>query len=112
MDFKTTDEKAVPYFEDDVYPLHTLDYDPNYVDWVMRFNDVLDADMLKKSLSRLLEIGDWRKLGGRVRYRVRDEKIWIHGQRILTITSRMASWKSSFQDHPRDLEKMYLSRTR
>jgi hypothetical protein len=75
MDFKTMDEKAVPYFPDDVYPLHTYDYNANYVDWVMRFNDVLDADMLKKSLSRLLEIGDWRKLSGRFRYRVRDENL-------------------------------------
>ncbi|CAG8216439.1 unnamed protein product [Penicillium salamii] len=59
----------IPYVPDDVYPLHTLDHNPNYVDWVMRYNDVLDADMLKKSLSRLLEIGDWKKLGGRFRYK-------------------------------------------
>jgi hypothetical protein len=75
MDSKTINEKAVPCIPDDVYPLHTLDYNPNYVDWVMRFNDVLDADLLKKSLSRLLEIGDWRKLGGRFRYRVSDENL-------------------------------------
>ncbi|CAG8062272.1 unnamed protein product [Penicillium olsonii] len=75
MDSEKMDEKApvvvneTPYVADDVYPLHTLDHNPNYVDWVMRYNDVLDADMLKKSLSRLLEIGDWRKLGGRFRYK-------------------------------------------
>lgn len=77
MDSEKMEEKLpyivdeTPYVPDDVYPLHTLDFNPNYVDWVMRFNDLLDADMLKKSLSRLLEIGDWRKLGGRFRYGVR-----------------------------------------
>ncbi|KAL5001377.1 hypothetical protein BDV10DRAFT_182610 [Aspergillus recurvatus] len=37
------------------------------VTWTLRFNDVLDADKLHASLSRLLGIGDWRKLGGRLR---------------------------------------------
>ena len=41
------------------------------VSWVMRFNDILDADKLRSSLARLLEIGDWRKLGGRLRQNVR-----------------------------------------
>jgi hypothetical protein len=39
----------------------------HFVATVMLFNDVLDADMLNASLSRLLEIGDWRKLGGRLK---------------------------------------------
>ncbi|KAF5543303.1 chloramphenicol acetyltransferase-like domain-containing protein [Fusarium mexicanum] len=36
--------------------------------WTMRFNDVLSADKLHQSLSELLTIGDWKKLGGRLRY--------------------------------------------
>lgn len=59
--------------EDDVYPLHAFDDLKTrriFVTRVLRFNDVLDADMLNASLSRLLEIGDWRKLGGRLRYKV------------------------------------------
>jgi hypothetical protein len=40
------------------------------VTWTLRFNDVLDADSLHASLSKLLEIGDWRKLGGRLRLKV------------------------------------------
>ncbi|KAF4333136.1 chloramphenicol acetyltransferase-like domain protein [Fusarium beomiforme] len=35
--------------------------------WTMRFNDVLDANRLYKSLSELLTIGDWKKLSGRLR---------------------------------------------
>ncbi|KAK2601761.1 hypothetical protein QQS21_004645 [Conoideocrella luteorostrata] len=35
--------------------------------WTMRFNDVLDANMLHESFKKLLEIGDWRKLSGRLR---------------------------------------------
>ncbi|KAF5579662.1 BCL5p [Fusarium subglutinans] len=36
--------------------------------WTMRFNDVLNADKLHQSLSELLNIGDWEKFGGRLRY--------------------------------------------
>lgn len=36
--------------------------------WTMRFNDVLNADKLHKSLSELLTVGDWKKLGARLRY--------------------------------------------
>ena len=35
------------------------------------FDDVLDATKLRVALSRLLEIGDWRKLGARLRRNVR-----------------------------------------
>lgn len=44
--------------------------------WTLRFSDVLDADKLHHALTRLLEIGDWRKLGGRLR-KV-DGKLQIH----------------------------------
>ena len=40
------------------------------VTWTLCFNDVLDAGNLHASLSRLLEIGDWRKVGGRLRLKV------------------------------------------
>ncbi|KAH7135086.1 hypothetical protein B0J11DRAFT_517565, partial [Dendryphion nanum] len=60
-----------PVQSDDIYPLHLLDDTKTYrgivVAWTLRFNDVLDPEKLHGSLSRLLEIGDWRKLGGRVR---------------------------------------------
>ncbi|KAL2059813.1 hypothetical protein VTL71DRAFT_10197 [Oculimacula yallundae] len=55
--------------EDDIYPLHLQDYNFRRLLMVstMRFDDVLDVEKLHTSLSRLLEIGDWRKLGGRLR---------------------------------------------
>lgn len=59
--------------DDDVYPLHGFDATKQrriFVTRVLRFNDVLDAEVLRTSLSRLLEVGDWRKLGGCVRYTV------------------------------------------
>ncbi|CAG7559027.1 unnamed protein product [Fusarium equiseti] len=56
---------------DDVYPLHMLDDTETLrgtvITWTLRFDDVLDADKLHDSLSRLLDVGDWRKLGGRLR---------------------------------------------
>ena len=59
--------------EDDTYPVHTLDdikANRKFVSWTMLFNDVLDAEKLHNALSKLLEIGDWRKLGGRLRLKV------------------------------------------
>lgn len=59
---------------DDVYPVHMLDDTKTLrgivVTWTLRFNDVLDADKLHESLSKLLEIGHWAKLGGRLRSNV------------------------------------------
>jgi hypothetical protein len=59
---------------DHVYPTHMLDDNPTLrgivLTWTMCFNDVLDPDKLYVALSRLLEIGDWRKLGGRLRLKV------------------------------------------
>lgn len=55
------------------YPLHLLDdtkFNRDCISWSMRFNDVLDAEMLRDSLSELLDMGNWRKLGGRLRPKV------------------------------------------
>ena len=60
--------------DDIVYPLFTLDNAKFLRDftaaWTLRFDDVLDADKLHDSLSRLLDIGGWRMLGGRLRFKV------------------------------------------
>lgn len=59
---------------DEILPVHDFDARPQVRDiiigWTLRFDDVLDADKLNVALSRLLEIGNWRKLGGRLRQRV------------------------------------------
>lgn len=68
--------KTLPAFveSDDVYPVHMLDKSKTLrgivVAWTLHFNDVLDADKLYTALSKLLEIGDWRKVGGRLRLKV------------------------------------------
>jgi hypothetical protein len=60
--------------DDIVYPVHMLDDSKLargiVLAWTLRFDDVLDVDKLHVSLSRLLEIGDWRKIGGRLRLKV------------------------------------------
>ncbi|WKT42334.1 Chloramphenicol acetyltransferase-like domain superfamily [Fusarium oxysporum f. sp. vasinfectum] len=57
--------------DDIVYPTHMIDNVSILkflvMAWTMRFSDVLDANKLHKSLSELLTIGDWKKLGGRLR---------------------------------------------
>jgi hypothetical protein len=65
--------------EDEVYPVHALDDTPTLrsivLTWTLCFNDVLDADRIHVALLRLLEMGDWRKLGGRLRLKV---SCWRH----------------------------------
>ncbi|CAH0041721.1 unnamed protein product [Clonostachys rhizophaga] len=60
-----------PVEGDIVYPTHFMDnkaiFDGMLLASAWQFNDVLDADKLHGSFCRLLEIGDWRKLGGRFR---------------------------------------------
>lgn len=63
---------------DYVYPVHPLDGTSiQHIIYAgfMRFNDVLDAQKIHDALWKLLEIGDWKKLGGRFRYRVRKVMI-------------------------------------
>lgn len=63
------------YSDDYIYPVHLLDgakYQHCILTLLVRFNDILDPQKIKESLSRLLEIGDWKKLGGRFRTKVRD----------------------------------------
>lgn len=59
---------------DDVVPLHLFDgmdvYRAIVVDLALRFDDVLDHEKLRLALVRLLEIGNWRKLGARLRRNV------------------------------------------
>jgi hypothetical protein len=65
------------YEDDDVYPVHTLDDTKTLrglmIAWTIYFNDALDAEQLRSSLTRLMEIGDWRKIGGRLRLKVASD---------------------------------------
>ena len=65
--------KPIP--SDDIYPVHRLDGNKTLrtivIAWTLYFNDVLDPDKLHTSLSKLLEIGGWKKIGGRLRLKVR-----------------------------------------
>jgi hypothetical protein len=60
-----------PSPDDIIYPTHMIDnvsvVKSLVMAWTMRFNDVLDADRLHHALSDLLQMGDWKKLGGRLR---------------------------------------------
>jgi hypothetical protein len=69
---------------DDIYPVHTLDDTKTLrkllIAWTIYFNDALDVDRLRSSLARLLEIGDWRKIGGRLAFKVlSNHTILING---------------------------------
>ncbi|VUC24922.1 unnamed protein product [Clonostachys rosea] len=68
-----------PVKGDIVYPTHFMDnkdiFDGLLLASAWQFNDVLDADKVHASFCRLLEIGDWRKLGGRFR-RAPGQRSW------------------------------------
>lgn len=63
---------------DEVIPMFSADDKPHnramVVEFTYRFDDVLDSQKLKSSLERLLELGEWRKLGARVRLNVRRNR--------------------------------------
>ncbi|KAJ3475672.1 hypothetical protein NLG97_g9380 [Lecanicillium saksenae] len=73
---------SLEFTDDLVYPVHL--HDANFAKLLMactmRFDGVLDAEKLHSALSRLLEIGDWKKVGGRLRrnpFKV-DGRLEIH----------------------------------
>ncbi|KAK7428450.1 hypothetical protein QQZ08_005069 [Neonectria magnoliae] len=97
-----------PVETDDVYPVHMLDDTGSLrgivVTWTLRFNDVLDADKLHASLSRLLDIGDWRKVGGRLRLKDNGE-LEIYVPRPFTaerpaVTYSHQALAMGIEDHP------------
>ncbi|KAL0932131.1 BCL5p [Colletotrichum truncatum] len=92
---------------DDIYPLHMLDDTKTLrgivVTWTLRFDDVLDPEKLHKSLIRLLEIGDWRKIGGRLRMK-EDGGLEIHVPQAFTTERPALSYShehiySNIADH-------------
>ncbi|KAK2791553.1 hypothetical protein FQN52_004742 [Onygenales sp. PD_12] len=100
--------KSSTDLESDVYPVHLLDDAKSFrrvcPSYLFRFNDVLDAERLYDSLSRLLEIGDWRKLGGRFRLKA-DGRLEIVVPKHFTVeqpafTFTQDVFHSSIEDHP------------
>jgi hypothetical protein len=74
---------------DTVVPFHTFDSSPYLrtliLNFTYRFDDVLDVDKLRTSLERLYEIGDWRKLGARVRLNVGHQRKLRFGSMVVLI---------------------------
>ncbi|OAA59698.1 Chloramphenicol acetyltransferase-like domain protein [Niveomyces insectorum RCEF 264] len=72
---------------DEVYPLHFLDNLATgrviVLSETLRFDAVLDATKLHDGLTRLLQQGDWRKLGGRLHMQ-RNGTLEIHVPRQFT----------------------------
>lgn len=68
------DVKTASANVDEVYPVHFIDQAAivrsSVISYVFRFEQVLDANALHAALLGLLEVGDWRKLGGRLRLNV------------------------------------------
>lgn len=59
---------------DEVIPLHYWDDNEVFrsiiVDFALHFDDVLDPEKIRQALARLMEIGNWKKLGARLRIKV------------------------------------------
>ncbi|ORY09327.1 hypothetical protein BCR34DRAFT_589431 [Clohesyomyces aquaticus] len=101
-----------PIETDDVYPVHMLDDSKSLRDivvaWTLRFDDVLDSEKLHSSLLRLLEIGDWRKLGGRLRLKENGE-LEIYVPQHFSTERPAVSY--SHQAFPMDIEDHPLAKT-
>lgn len=94
---------------DTIIPGHYWDSQPIMraycIDLTFRFDDVLDTDKMRAALARLLEIGDWRKLGARIRLNVRflylsiDNNIFfppVLSKLINVLVRRPESWNTMF----------------
>lgn len=74
---KGWDESAPKWRSNDtVLPVHAIDNIPTLrgivTSQALRFDDVLDADLLYSSLTELFNTGNWKKFGGRFRLNVRS----------------------------------------
>lgn len=70
--------------DEDIFPTHLIDnadlIRPCIVSYTFRYQAVIDVSKLRDSLIALTEIGEWRKLRGRLRLNVSLLKIlntWI-----------------------------------
>lgn len=65
--------------DDEIYPVHFIDQGgiirQSIINYTFRYDAVLDDGKLRDSLVQLLEIGDWQKLGGRLRLNVRGTNL-------------------------------------
>ncbi|CAH0031292.1 unnamed protein product [Clonostachys rhizophaga] len=94
----------------EVYPLHFLDNHPGFKEtytYTLQFNDVLDAQLLHVALRRLLEHGDWRKFGGRLRTnKVRGRRtLEVHVPTTITPDYQTVAYshqviRSKLREHP------------
>ncbi|CZS85771.1 unnamed protein product [Fusarium graminearum] len=96
----TTDQQP-KFDDDDVYPAMLLDDTKAQRDmvlhWTFHFNDVLDTEKLRTSLATLIDIGDWRKLGGRY-------KINAQGRAEFHVPKAFTEARPPFQYSQRDFD--------
>ncbi|OOQ85454.1 putative LysR family regulatory protein [Penicillium brasilianum] len=99
---------SVPNPADTILPFHYWDDDHHTrglsFDITFRFDDVLEHEKLRISLSRLLEIGDWRKLGARIRRNEKGE-LEYHVPRSFDdkrpgFAYSAAAYNTTIADHP------------
>ncbi|KAL3457935.1 hypothetical protein BJX64DRAFT_292693 [Aspergillus heterothallicus] len=93
---------------DTVVPLHG--WAPSYevvMELAFKYDDVLDASALRNALERLLEINNWRELGGRLRYSgsARNRMYELHVPSHFSETRpgvifRSSQWQGSITTHP------------
>ncbi|EFQ96993.1 LysR family regulatory protein [Nannizzia gypsea CBS 118893] len=93
---------------DTIIPFHFWDDDHHTrglsFDIAFRFDDILDHEKLRRALSRLLEIGDWRKLGARIR-RNTDGELEYHVPQHFNVERpgfaySTATYSMNIADHP------------
>ncbi|KAF4619080.1 hypothetical protein G7Y89_g14770 [Cudoniella acicularis] len=93
---------------DAIVPVHSLDDTPVFrsmvLEFTLRFDDVLDPLKLRESLAQLLEIGDWKKLGARLRLN-KNGKLEYHIPAQFTeerppFSYSHVQYESSIEEHP------------
>ncbi|CAG8197197.1 unnamed protein product [Penicillium olsonii] len=101
-------EQPTAVLTDEVIPINGLfRYMDGTMELAFKFDDVLEPDKLRQSLERLLQIGNWRHLGGRLRRRNDSEsqefELHIPAQYDSArpgFIFRTSEWDGSITDHP------------
>jgi hypothetical protein len=104
--FSTAPVRPSTISTDTIIPVYPKDDNDIYraivLDFTLRFDDVLDPLKVSGALRRLMELGNWRKLGARIRLNVSEPpelNILSHEESHTDRARMLESWNIMFLSH-------------
>lgn len=88
---------------DEIFPVHLIDQAAivrsSIINYTFHYDSVLDANRLRDTLLELIQIGDWRKLGGRLRLNVSAQSLCGFDSSSLFLTRPQPQGKGLLEIH-------------